>query len=147
AKAVQEKAIDIDTARECVVMIATGNQKWEKENLKKLDDGIKKPVKTTYTFLDKFVKAAGLHGKYGYLLENETYQEDTTLIRAEIEATDLSSMTINNVPKSWLHALTDEEIAELHKNTSPSRQLDHFFADMKKASELPPVSTGFKELD
>src|SRR5699024_4689658 len=91
AKAVQEKAIDIDTARECVVMIATGNQKWEKENLKKLDDGIKKPVKTTYTFLDKFVKAAGLHGKYGYLLENETYQEDTTLIRAEIEATDLSS--------------------------------------------------------
>lgn len=147
AKAVQEKAIDIDTARECVVMIATGNQKWEKENLKKLDDGIKKPVKTTYTFLDKFVKAAGLHKKYGHLLENEMHQENTTLIRAEIEATDLSSMTINNVPKSWLHALTDEEIAELHKNTSPSRQLDHFFADMKKASELPPVSTGFKELD
>lgn len=147
AKAVQEKAIDPDTARECVVMIAMGNQKWEQENLKKLDDGIKKPVKTTYTFLDKFVKAAGLHKKYGHLLENRANQEDMTRMRAEIEATDLSRMTINNVPRQWLQALTDEEIAELHKNTSPSRQLDQFFADMKKASELPPVSTGFKELD
>lgn len=58
AKSVQTGEITIDNARKYVKMIALGNSKWEKNNLKKLEVEIKNPdIRTTYSFEEKFSKS------------------------------------------------------------------------------------------
>lgn len=149
AKGVKDDIIDIDTAKECVTILAMGNTQWESNNIKKLEHGLKSEIRTPYDFIGKFVIAAGLKDKYPNLSNNDDAQADAIKIeiRKEIDRADLSKLTINNAPKKWLQYLTDEELAELHNNTSPSKQLDRFFTDIIAQSKMPPVSTGFKGLD
>ncbi|MGO4938365.1 DnaB-like helicase C-terminal domain-containing protein [Fundicoccus sp. Sow4_H7] len=68
-------------------------------------------------------------------------------IRDEINQANLDDYTINNIPYSWHAYLTDDEIKQLNKNTSPAHHLSNFLQGINANANTPAISTGFKQFD